>query len=205
MRRVVLVPGTPAVLTAVVAAVVTALAAAACSRQPGPAALPSSATAPLVTTTTAVTATASAAATAGNVPAELPPEPQPVAAGPCPYLATDFVAAANGQRVSAVKLSADRPHPACFFYDRAGKLQLTVRVYVGEPAVATALVDHAAPVDSSNPATEPPGWQGGYQQTGEGAVYAVAKQGTAVVVTTDQPQTVKARTVTKQTVSALGL
>ncbi len=40
----------------------------------------------------------------------------------------------------------------------------------------------------------PPGWQGGYQQTGGGAVYAVAKQGVAIVVTNDQMPTVKART-----------
>lgn len=184
MRRVVLVVGT--------FTLVTALTAAACARRSGPVtAPPLSSVPPPVTTTSAVPA--------------LPPEPQPVAAGPCPYLATDFVAEANGQRVSEVKLSADRPHPACFFYDRAGKLQLTVRIYVGEPAVATALVDQAVPVDSSNPATEPPGWQGGYQQTAGGAVYAVAKQDVAIVVTTDQMQTVKARTVTKQAVSALGL
>ncbi|MGW3471823.1 DUF2020 domain-containing protein [Saccharopolyspora sp. NPDC000995] len=184
MRRVVLVLGT--------FTLVTALAAAACSQLSGPATAP-----PLSSVPPPVTATSAARA--------LPPEPQPVAAGPCPYLATDFVAEANGQRVSEVKLSADRPHPACFFYDRAGNVQLTVRTYVGEPAVATALVNHAAPVDSSNPATEPPGWQGGYQQTGAGAVYAVAKQGVAIVVTTDQKQTVKARTVTKQVVSALDL
>ncbi|TVT60565.1 DUF2020 domain-containing protein [Amycolatopsis rhizosphaerae] len=185
MRRVVLVLAT--------FTLVTGLGAVGCSQHPAPVAKPSSSSAPPPATTTTSAAPA------------LPPDPQPVAAAPCPYLATDFAAQANGQRVSVVKLSADRPHPACFFYDRAGKLQLTVRIYVGEPAVATALVDHVAPVDTSNPATDPPGWQGGYQQMDGGAVYAVAKQGTAVVVTTDQMQTVKARTVTKQTISALGL
>lgn len=184
MRPVVLVSGT--------FTLITALAVAACSQRSGPvtAPLPSSVVLPVTTTSTAPT---------------LPVEPQPVAAGPCPYLATDFVADANGQRVSKVKLSADRPHPACFFYDLAGKLQLTVRVYVGEPAVATALVDHTAPVDTSNPATEPPGWQGGYQKTSQGAVYAVAKQGVAIVVSTDQSQTIKARTVARQAISALEL
>lgn len=181
MRRIVLVLET----------LVAALAAAACSQRSGPviAPLPSSVPPPVTTAAAPV----------------LPPDSQPVAAGPCPYLATAFVADANGQRVSQVKLSADRPHPACFFYDLAGKLQLTVRVYVGEPAVATALVDHVAPLDSSNPATEPPGWQGGYQQAGGGAVYAVAKRGVAIIVTTDQMQTVKSRTVAKQAISALGL
>jgi len=134
----------------------------------------------------------------------LPPDPQPTGGGPCPYLESQFVADANGQRVSKVQTSADKP-PSCFFYALTGKLQLTVRVYVGEPAIAKALVDKVAPVDTSNPATDPAGWQGGYQQIEGGAVYAVAKGGSAVVVTTNQQQTVKARTVTKQTISALGL
>lgn len=135
----------------------------------------------------------------------LPPDPQPTSPGPCPYLDTTFVADTNGQRVSKVQTSPAEPHPACFFYALAGKLQLTARVYVGDPAVAKALVDHAAPVGTSNPATRPAGWQGGYQATGNGAVYAVAKQGAAVVVTTNQEQTVKARTVVEQVVLALGL
>ncbi|WP_158879752.1 DUF2020 domain-containing protein [Amycolatopsis anabasis] len=134
-----------------------------------------------------------------------PPDPEPVADGPCPYLENGFVAQANGQRVSKVRTSADKPHPACFFYALNGKPQLTVRVYTGDPVVAKALVDKAAPVNTSNPADEPPGWQGGSQATDGGAVYAVAKQGTAVVVTTNQRQTVKARTVAKQAVSALAL
>ena len=135
----------------------------------------------------------------------LPPDPQPTRGGPCPYLDTSFVADANGQHVSKTQTSADQPHPACFFYALSGKLQLTVQVYVGDAKVAKALVDKAAPVDTSNPASDPAGWQGGYEQTDSGAVYAVAKGGSAVIVTTNQQQTVKARTVTKQAISALGL
>lgn len=137
--------------------------------------------------------------------AQPPADPQPTGPGPCPYLGTSFVADANGQHVSKVQTSSDEPHPACFFYALNGKLQLTVRVYVGDPAVATALVDKAAPLSSSDPANDPPGWQGGYQPTDTGAVYAVAKGGAAVVVTTNQKQTVKARTVAEQTISALSL
>lgn len=143
--------------------------------------------------------------TATKTTIQVPPDPQATGAGPCPYLTTTFVADANGQRVSKVQTSADKPHPACFFYARTGKLQLTVRVYSGDPAVAKALVDRAAPVDTSNPATDPAGWQGGYQSTEAGAVYAVAKGGTAVVVTTNQKQSVKARTVAGQAISALAL
>jgi hypothetical protein len=137
--------------------------------------------------------------------AVVPPEPQPTASGPCPYLTSDFVAQANGQHVSKVQTSADQPHPSCFFFALNGKLQLTVRVYVGEPGVATALVDQIAPVDTSNPATEPAGWRGGYEKTDTGAVYAVSKEGAAVVVTTNQEQSVKARTVAKQAIAGLKL
>jgi hypothetical protein len=148
---------------------------------------------------------ASLPAPATSAARPLPADPQPTGAGPCPYLDTSFVADANGQRVLRVQTSADKPHPACFFYAATGQLQLRAWVYAGDPVVATALVDRAAPVNTSNPATDPPGWQGGYEQTDNGAVYAVAKAGTAVIVTTDQKQTIKARTVTKQAITALGL
>jgi hypothetical protein len=118
---------------------------------------------------------------------------------------SNFVAQSNGQHVSKVQTSADKPYPTCFFYALSGNVQLTVRVYVGEPAVATALVDQVAPVDTSNPAEEPAGWRGGYEAIDSGAVYAVAKQGTAVVVTTNQKQSIKARTVAKQAIAGLKL
>lgn len=137
--------------------------------------------------------------------AQAPPAPEPTGKGPCPYLENSFIADANGQKVSKVQTSADEPHPACFFYSLSGKLQLTVRVYVGEPAVAKAIVDQAAPIDTSNPADEPAGWKGGYQPSGDGAVYAVSKEGNAVVVTTNQKQSIKARTVAKQAIEELKL
>jgi hypothetical protein len=135
----------------------------------------------------------------------VPPAPEPTGGGPCPYLTSDFVAQANGQRVSKVQTSADQPHPSCFFYSLNASLQLTVRVYVGDPAVAKALVDQVAPVDTSNPATEPAGWRGGYEKIDTGALYAVSKDGAAVVVTTNQEQSVKARTVAKQAIAGLKL
>lgn len=128
-----------------------------------------------------------------------------MAEGSCPYLDADFVARSNGQRVGEVRTSADKPHPSCFFYRPDGDIQLTVRLYSGERAVAKSIVDKAAPVDDSNPTSQPPGWQGGYVSTEDGAVYAVAKAGDAVVVTTNQRQSVKARTVTEEVIAALGL
>jgi UPF0176 protein len=145
------------------------------------------------------------ASTGAAAGAELPPDPQPGSTEDCPYLGSEFVAEANGQHVSKVRVSADQPHPACFFYRPDGKVQLTVRVYVGQPDIATALVNKAAPVETSNPASDPAGWKGGYQSIDDGAVYAVAKGASAVIATTNQKQSVKARTVVKKAIAALKL
>src|SRR6266487_6977893 len=68
--------------------------------------------------------------------AQPPASPVPAADGKCPYLENSFVAEANGQHVGKVKISNDKPHPACFFYRSDGKIQLTVQVFVGQPAQA---------------------------------------------------------------------
>jgi hypothetical protein len=137
-----------------------------------------------------------------------PPVAAPAITAKCPYLTTVFVEDANGQHAGRVRVSSGddgQPNPTCYFYRPDGSLQLTARVYVGDPAVATAIVNQAAPVATSDPASDPAGWQGGSQATSTGAVYAVAKGGAAVVVTTNQKQTIKARRVTEQAISALGL
>ncbi len=134
-----------------------------------------------------------------------PPAPQPVADGPCNYLTAAAVQAANGQRVGAVRVSADRPHPACFFLSRDGKVQLRTWIVVATPEVARATVDAAAPVASSDLAELPGGWSGGSQPTTEGAVFAVAHQGSAVVITTNQRQTISARQIAEQVIATLDL
>lgn len=135
-------------------------------------------------------------------PPSVPPAPEPATDGPCPYLDKAFVEDTNGQKVSKTKTSTDQP-PTCFFYALNGKTQLTVRVFNGDAAVAEALVDQAAPIDTSNPAEEPAGWKGGYQQTDGGSVYAVAKGGHAVVVTSNQEQSIKGRTITTEAIAGL--
>jgi UPF0176 protein len=137
--------------------------------------------------------------------AQPPPSPVPATDGKCPYLDNAFVAEANGQRVSKVKISSDKPHPACFFYRADGKIQLMVQVFVGQPGQAKALIDQAAPVATSDPAKLTAGWTGGSQLTTTGAVFAVAKDGTAVVISTNQAQTIKAKRVAEQAISALSL
>ena len=165
------------------------VALAACTEEPDD---------PTVVTTPSITTESTTQAAA------LPPEPQPTNDGPCPYLDTEYVADTNGQHVSKVKTSADQP-PACFFYRPDGRVQLTVRVYSGDAAVAKALVDGVAPIATSNPAELSGGWKGGSQPTDDGAVYAVAKDGSAVLVTTNQEQTIKAKQIAQQSITALGL
>lgn len=133
-----------------------------------------------------------------------PPAPQPASDGPCPYLDESVVEDANGQRVGSVEISADQP-PTCFFLRPDGNVQATVRIYTGEPAVAKAIVDEAAPVATANPAELAGGWTGGAQSSDDGAVYAVVKEGSAVVFATNQGQTIKAKLIAQEAITALGL
>ncbi len=153
---------------------------------------------------TVITPEDTPASSAAPPAAEPPAEPKPAADGPCPYLEQAFVEETNGQHIGDIKVSKGRP-PTCFFYRPDGGVQMTVRVYQGDAAVAKALVDQAAPVDTSNPAELAGGWTGGAQPTDDGAVFAVAKDANAVVVTTNQEQTIKAKLVAQEAISALGL
>lgn len=158
------------------------------------------------------TQTAGSASPAGSIvqpPASTaapPAEPTPAVQTPCPYLDDDFVEQTNGQRVGRTAVSADKPHPACFFYRSDGGEQLRIQVLVAvDPVTARALVDRAAPVGTSDPATLPGGWEGGKQPTGSGAVFAVYKGSAAVVVVSNQRQTIKVTRIAEQVISALHL
>jgi len=135
----------------------------------------------------------------------MPAEPKPVKDAPkCPYLDTEFVMEANGQHITTVKLSDDSDHPTCFFYRPDGNWQVTVQVYAGDELTAKAIVDRAAPVKTSNPATAPDGWNGGSMPTENGSVYAVSKGGDAVVTTSNQKQSIKPKRITVQAIEGLG-
>jgi ATP/maltotriose-dependent transcriptional regulator MalT len=136
---------------------------------------------------------------------ETPAVPEPTTDGECPYLSSGIVAEANGQLVRKVRLSQDQPNPACFFYANSTEVQLSVWVYEGDAKVAKAIVDRAAPIAKSNPAAAPEGWNGGSLASADGAVYAVAKGATAIVVTSNQEQTIKARRITETVVTNLKL
>lgn len=147
-----------------------------------------------------------AAAPASPVAAQAPPSPNPTQPGTCPYLSTDDVAQLNGERVGEVRLDPAANPPACLFTSaNTGQEQLQVWVLVAESAaVATAAVDRAAPVESTDPAEQPEGWLGG-SSGGDSAVYAVSKDRVAVVVTTDQGQSIKARRIAELVISSLAL
>jgi hypothetical protein len=118
------------------------------------------------------------------------------------------VQSANGERVTAVRVSqtaTNQPYPACFFFTYHDAVQLRTWIVVATPQTAKATVDAAAPVATSDLAELPGGWSGGSQPTDDGAVFAVARQGTAVVITTNQRHTIGARRIAEQVIATLGL
>jgi UPF0176 protein len=150
----------------------------------------------------------SAGSSDSQLPAVAPPAPHPAADGPCRYLPAASVESANGERVTGVRVSAtgpSQPYPACFFLTYHDAVQLRTWIVVATPRVAGATVDATAPVATSDLVELPGGWSGGSQPTADGAVFAVAKQGTAVVITTNQRQTVGARRIAEQVIATLGL
>lgn len=129
----------------------------------------------------------------------------------CPYLDTEWVAQTNGQRVTGVGTDARFDTPACQFWSYPEEPQLTVIVRrMPTPEQAMAVVDWATPVDLTQPADQPAGWNGGRHGGGAvpgriGAAYSVAKGPVAVTVFTNQDESVKAEAVAKEAIANLGL
>ncbi len=129
----------------------------------------------------------------------------------CPYLDTRWVAETNGQRMTGMGVDGRFDTPACVFWSYPGDPQLQVIVRdMPDADAAIAVVDWAAPVEVTEPAEEPAGWSGGRAGAGmvpgrEGAVYAVRKDDRAVVVFTNQEQSLKAELVAKEVIANLGL
>lgn len=146
-----------------------------------------------------------------GLPADALPEVARSGIEPCPYLDTQFVAETNGQKVTASGTDPRFDTPACVYwsYPEEPQLQVIVR-HTGTPEEARAVVDWAAPVALTDPAEHPAGWSGGRAGGGvvpdrEGAVYAVAQASTAVVVLTNQKESVKAQLIAEQTITNLSL
>lgn len=147
-----------------------------------------------------------------NLPIDALPETPEGKAGwvECPYLETQWVADTNGQRMTGLGIDERFDTPACVFWSYPDDPQLTVIVrHMHTPEEATAVVDWAAPIDTTEPAEEPEGWSGGRVGGGiaghETALYAVAKGTVAVVVFTNQEQSLKAELVAKEVITNLNL
>ncbi|OHO30341.1 hypothetical protein HMPREF2656_12305 [Corynebacterium sp. HMSC034B08] len=129
----------------------------------------------------------------------------------CPYLDTEWVARTNGQRVTGVGTDPRFDTPACQFWSYPEEPQLTVIVrHMDSPEQAMAVVDWATPIDFTQPADQPEGWDGGRHGGGDvpnriGAAYSVAKGNVAVTVFTNQDESVKAEAVATEAITNLGL
>ncbi|AWB84878.1 DUF2020 domain-containing protein [Corynebacterium liangguodongii] len=179
--------------TAIIAAAMSAAAATGCSAETdtsgAPAAVPGD---------------------AGLGLTELPAAPREENAT-CPYLDSQWVAEANGQKVTGVAVDDRFETPACEFWSYAEQPQLTVLVrHMASPQEAMAVVDWATPIEHTEPADDPPGWNGGRHGGGAvpgraGAAYSVAKGPVAVTVFTNQNESVKAQVVAERVIATLGL
>ena len=117
----------------------------------------------------------------------------------------------SGQRVTGVGTDTRFDTPACQFWSYPEEPQLTVIVrHMDSPEQAMAVVDWATPVDLTQPADHPAGWDGGRHGGGDvpnriGAAYSVAKGNVAVTVFTNQDESVKAEAVATEAITNLGL
>ena len=146
-----------------------------------------------------------------GLPVDAAPEVTRNSATDCPYLETHFVAETNGQKVTTSGIDERFDTPACVFWSYPEEPQLEVLVrHTGSEQEARDVVDHFAPVDVTDLAEEPAGWSGGRAGGGvipgrDGAVYAVAKDSVAIVVLTNQKESVKAQLIAEQAIVNLSL
>lgn len=124
----------------------------------------------------------------------------------CPYLDSDWLAEANGQKVTAQGIDSRFSTPACVFWSYGDAPQARVMVrHMPSEDEAVQVIDWAAPVETTEPAEQPEGWSGGRLGGPEGSVYAVQKGDVAVVAWSDQAQSVKAQRIVEETIAALEL
>lgn len=114
------------------------------------------------------------------------PRPQPRQTGPCPYLDTEAVERANQQRVSLVRQSRHDPYPACFFYRADGRELAAVWIYSGDTGTAGAIVNKYAPMKVSD-WVRINDWRGNIYRGETGSAFAIKRAGSAIIVTSAQP------------------
>lgn len=123
----------------------------------------------------------------------------------CPYLDTQWVADTNGQKMTRWGVDKRFGTPACVFWSYPEDPQATVIVRE-MPSVeeARAVVDAAAPVNETELA-EFDGWSGGRGVFEEHSVFAVQKDTHAVLVWSNQLQTLKPQLIAQEAIARLGL
>ena len=123
----------------------------------------------------------------------------------CPYLDTQWVADTNGQRMTRWGVDKRFGTPACVFWSYPEEPQATVIVRE-MPSVeeARAVVDAAAPINETELA-EFDGWSGGRGVFEEHSVFAVQKDTHAVLVWSNQLQTLKPQLIAQEAIARLGL
>ncbi|QQN48028.1 DUF2020 domain-containing protein [Corynebacterium kefirresidentii] len=123
----------------------------------------------------------------------------------CPYIGPGWLEETNGQRLTKQGIDTRFPTPACVFWSYQDDPQATVIVRDMPTAEdARAAVDWAAPIDATEPASFD-GWEGGRGVVDEHAVYAVQKDTHAVLVWSNQQQTVKSEQIAHEAIANLGL
>ncbi|WP_123959202.1 DUF2020 domain-containing protein [Corynebacterium pseudopelargi] len=139
--------------------------------------------------------------------AAIAPETMPeLVDAPCPYLDAQWLAETNGQKVTRTGVDERFDPPACGFWGYGDLPQATVLIrHMPDEEQARAVVDWAAPIDSTEPATLPGGWDGGRAGGPEGAVFAVQRGPVAVVAWSDQAQSLKAQLIAQEVINNLGL
>lgn len=124
----------------------------------------------------------------------------------CPYINTQWLQDTNGQRVTAVGVDNTLNPPACVFWSYPEDPQATILVRTFDnPQLAIDMVNWAAPIDTTDPAKEPAGWDGGRFGSEDRSLYAVSKGSTAVVVFSNQGQSYKAQQIAEKVIGNLGL
>lgn len=108
-------------------------------------------------------------------PAEEPvPQARPTEEADCPYLSTQEAEEATGEKVTRVDIDPGFEPAACFFTTNDGSISLVTTMHHFESEDrARALVDDAAPPDSTEHAEIEGGWTGGKSTGAFGALLAV--------------------------------
>lgn len=130
------------------------------------------------------------------------PAPSPVP-GRCPYLDADTVAGTVGQHIARTMVTPTRPYPGCSFYRPNGEpaADVTVSVLSGPIQAQTKAI--AIGGQAANPVTGI-GDGGAVRVTAEGAVLAVSKSRTLVVVRINQRSSLEAKEIARYVLAGLG-